>query len=264
MKVFNMPLHIKDSILGFFPEVRHMVREDIPQVSALDIATYGGTVSIGEEALNGWFGKYSLGAFVLVRKNTHKFNLNEEVLNEEVVGAFGVWPVSKGTFKKCKRGQITEEQVIVVKIKSGRTHGYWYLSDVILREEFRKNGLGLIGYGHTLIYESLRQWCQDNAMSHPQFNFCAIPITVKPFPSANSAPQSAEYPLDKSKSTERLLQKYRFERSKFPNEHGSYCYTRTMNVANVEEIYNEYYFRTRKCRASKIIRMAWNFIPYLK
>lgn len=234
---------------SYFPMISKISAADIDSVSKLDYEAYvgkpsnpedikkGSDVTIGSNEFKQWYAKYNSGAFVLSRRRIIGYHLYKK----EVIGSFGLWPIDKATYERCIDGRIVEPEVNVVTPTETK-HKYWYLSDIVLKDELRNRGLGILGLGNDLIYGSLKLWHKRGNMTDPVC-LCAIPV-----PSKSTID-------NKIPSTARLLAKYEFDKSQNINRENFYCYTKEMDLSEIEKIYNGYLFKSRQISVQRILNM---------
>jgi hypothetical protein len=142
------------------PEITHVRSErELRAVSELDALAYGGE-SIDHEGLCAWWKAYPKGVFVLWK-------------DSEIVGAVGVWPIKPATYKKIIQGKTDEVGINakdICKGLAGRAYSYWYVADIVLREECRDQPEKWVLF---LLEGAISQWLSEGNLSS-EIHLCAL------------------------------------------------------------------------------------------
>jgi hypothetical protein len=139
------------------------IEAELRAVANLDVQEFG-TDSIGLKTLRGWWKRYPKGVFVLQKE--HK-----------IIGAFGIYPVSKSIFDNITNGIIAEPDIsprnICQETEKQKLFQYWYVADIIY-----DNSVKIRFYdtpGRLLLVESVRLWLEScNLPAEGDIFICAI------------------------------------------------------------------------------------------
>jgi hypothetical protein len=142
-------------------EVRKLNNEsEVKMIAELDRRIYG-EHSINFKGLLAWWKRYPGGVSVLIK-------------NAKIIGAVGIWPLSRKRFIELANGQVDEtdiEKLNIVKKKDNKSQVYWYLGDIVLEASFRKKKLTLV-----LLEEAVRCWLNEGNLAD-KIDLCALGFT---------------------------------------------------------------------------------------
>ncbi|AEK58659.1 hypothetical protein Atc_2011 [Acidithiobacillus caldus SM-1] len=99
-------------------------KKDLQAVWQIDNAEYG-DMNIDFELLHEWWTKYPSGHYVIR-------------LKEEIIGGFGIWPVSQSCYHRLQFGDITEKDIKIQPPRKSRDALFWCVSGVILKPDHRR------------------------------------------------------------------------------------------------------------------------------
>jgi hypothetical protein len=139
-------------------EVRTVADEaQLRELWEIDSESYG-PASITFDTFCEWWKCYPTGLFALFE-------------GEEIVGGFGIWPLSTKAFRDFVEGRIRERElrsrhIMPVKQK-GRTS--WYISGIVLKTRRRKTKAI-----RELISNALRRWLSDLPAVAGSISVCAL------------------------------------------------------------------------------------------
>lgn len=99
-------------------------QNDLRTVWNIDVTEYG-DMNVDFTLLHEWWRKFQHGHHII--RN-----------GEEIIGGFGLWPLSKNSYRKLQRGSITEAGINILHPNKALGNKFWYLSGIILKPEYRK------------------------------------------------------------------------------------------------------------------------------
>jgi hypothetical protein len=116
-------------------------REEFKKVYDIDCEAYGES-NISADILRNWWKQYPQGIYIVKK-------------SEEVIGAFGIFPLSVKSYNLLREGSITEKEIIINKNenKDKLNKEYWYISGIVIIKKYRKKKAILY-----LLYISIEHW----------------------------------------------------------------------------------------------------------
>jgi hypothetical protein len=132
--------------------VRHIENSiELKSLHKLDMSAYG-DADIGYTCFESWWLSHKTGLFAMFDSN------------DKIIGAVGIWPITKEFYRKMSSGDTTEKQLTPQTILQGnmRPSSYWYISGIVLKNKFRGHILAA-----ELIRETILQWCFEQKMRYP-------------------------------------------------------------------------------------------------
>jgi hypothetical protein len=139
-------------------EVRTVSDEaQLRELWEIDTESYG-PASITFDTFSEWWKCYPTGLFALFE-------------GEEIVGGFGIWPLSTKAFRDFVEGRIRERELgsrHIVSLKQ-RSRTSWYISGIVLKTRRRKTKAI-----RELISNALKRWLSDLPTLAASISVCAL------------------------------------------------------------------------------------------
>ena len=127
--------------------------KELKKVYNIDCEAYGKS-NISFNILENWWKQYSKGIYVIK-------------VNEEIIGALGIFPLSLESYNSLKNGFITEKEIIIDK----NNQKYWYISGIVIVEKYRKKRAII-----HLLNTSIKYWL-NNLIITDNITIGSIPIS---------------------------------------------------------------------------------------
>ncbi|MHB8321410.1 MAG: hypothetical protein ACYDA7_05285 [Acidithiobacillus sp.] len=96
---------------------------DLVAIWEIDCAAYG-AMNVDFDILKKWWAVYPQGHYVI--KN-----------GDQVIGGFGIWPVTKKDYQALRSGRIAESAITPCAHKPRSISHYWYLSGIVVDAKHR-------------------------------------------------------------------------------------------------------------------------------
>lgn len=130
---------------------------ELRAVSKLD-QEYFGAESIDLPGLLGWWKRYPEGVHVLVK-------------GSEIMGAVGIWPLSKKAFQELVSGNLEDSEIKptnLSKRSDRKSRSYWYFADIVLSKKYKGKKLSF-----RLLEGAIKRWIETGNLA-PKIELCAI------------------------------------------------------------------------------------------
>jgi hypothetical protein len=127
--------------------------KELKKIYNIDCEAYGKS-NISFNILENWWKQYSKGIYIIK-------------VNEEIIGALGIFPLSLESYNLLKNGFITEKEIII----DINNQKYWYISGIVIVEKYRKKRAII-----NLLDKSIKYWL-NNLIITDNITIGSIPIS---------------------------------------------------------------------------------------
>ncbi len=139
--------------------------DELCNIAELDKKTYG-EHSVDYNGLLEWWQCYQQGIYALLR-------------NSIIIGAVGIWPLTKNAFEKLIAGSWRESKIGTNDIcEKSDKQMYWYFGDIILEKKYtgkKYDGQKIV---HFLLNNAAKVWIEEAPLADT-VDLCAIGATDK-------------------------------------------------------------------------------------
>lgn len=139
--------------------------EEIRQIYEVEYREYGDeTLSYLEYTR--WWQRFKTGTYALF-------------IDETVVGAIGMWPLTKSTYRDLTGGRLEETDItadMIEPLKEGQSWDAWYWAEIILARDLVPANLNSRRLLPLLLSTGLRAWVESGHLAERSF-VCAIQYT---------------------------------------------------------------------------------------
>jgi hypothetical protein len=132
---------------------------EIRAVSTLD-EQYFGAESVDFAGLLAWWKRYPEGVHVLVK-------------GSEIMGAVGIWPLSKKAFHDLISGNLDDAGIKATNLSrkaDKKKRAYWYFADIVLAKKYKRKKLSFV-----LLQGAINRWLESGNLA-PTLELCAIGV----------------------------------------------------------------------------------------
>lgn len=123
--------------------------DDLKELWEMDVEAYGECAFTFEEYKKWW--------------ETYKEGLTALYINNRIVAAYGIWPISRSTMEHLKNGEIKESAIKPLNLWEGKVDAaqHWYIAGIVSRKAYAKRILA------TLINVGFVQWLSTKHVQYP-------------------------------------------------------------------------------------------------
>lgn len=144
---------------------RMAIEQDLKTIAWIDQETYGSD-SVDHEGLSKWWHRYKKGVTVLLE-------------DTEIIGAVGIWPVTKEAYENLTAGKIDERGLDEGKVcdeGDAAPRAYWYFGDIILLDRYQNS---MRNFSGRLLMAAVQDWVEKGNLAD-ELHLCAVAIRPRP------------------------------------------------------------------------------------